>query len=326
MLITIAIKENRVSEKPTLEETALWQRRLASQANNRAWSLAESLSRTPEEDEEMLQASHAAMHFWKIIGTDKNRAHAALLVSHAYALLGLAGPAEYYQSTWQPLLGPGKADPWEIALARAVAANVAAAKGDAKAHRAHYAEAFALVAELPDPEDRSILEATLRVLPKPKEPSGPATPTRPAAMNYSMTVTSVEEESLRDAFLTPLRAYNQSKAGVSNYEPLLVVLRDESGAPKGGAWGYTAYGWLFIQQLVVPEEARGIGLGSKVMAMAEATAIERGCHDVWLDTHEFQAKGFYEKLGYTLFGQLPNYPTPFSRFFFRKALVAPLPG
>ncbi len=51
MLITIANKENRVSEKPTLEETALWQRRLASQANNRAWSLAESLSRAPEEFE-----------------------------------------------------------------------------------------------------------------------------------------------------------------------------------------------------------------------------------------------------------------------------------
>lgn len=163
-----------MSENPTPEETALWQRRLASQANNRAWSLAESLSRTPEEDQEMLQASHAAMHFWKIVGTANNRAHAALLVSHAYALLGLASPAEYYQAMWQPLLVPGKAEPWEIALAQAVAANVAAAKGDAKAHRAHYVQASTLVAQLQDPEDRSILEATLRVLPKPKELSGAA--------------------------------------------------------------------------------------------------------------------------------------------------------
>jgi len=132
------------------------------------------LSRTPEENEEMLQAAHAAMHFWKIVGTDNNRAHAALLVSHAYALLGLASPAEHYQAKWQALLAVDKAEPWEVALAHAVAANVAAAKNDAKAHRALYLEAFARVAQLPDPEDRSILEATLRVLPKPKEPSGAA--------------------------------------------------------------------------------------------------------------------------------------------------------
>lgn len=163
-----------MSEKPTPEETALWQRRLASQANNRAWSLAESLSRTPGEDEEMLQASHAAMYFWKIVGTENNRAHAALLVSHACALLGLASPAEEYQAKWQTLLLSGQAEPWEIALAHAVAANVAAAKSDAKAHQAHYAEACARVAQLPDPEDRSILEATLRALPKPKVPSGEA--------------------------------------------------------------------------------------------------------------------------------------------------------
>jgi len=52
-----------MDEKPTPEEAARWQRRLASQANNRAWSLSESVSRTAEEDEEMLQAAHAAMYF-----------------------------------------------------------------------------------------------------------------------------------------------------------------------------------------------------------------------------------------------------------------------
>jgi hypothetical protein len=48
-----------MSQKPTPEETTNWQRRLASQANNRAWSLSESLVRTPEEDDEMLQDSSA---------------------------------------------------------------------------------------------------------------------------------------------------------------------------------------------------------------------------------------------------------------------------
>jgi hypothetical protein len=50
-----------------------------------------------------------------------------------------------------------------------VAANVAAAAKDAASHRDHYTKAFDHVAALPDPEDRKILEATLRVLPVPGE-------------------------------------------------------------------------------------------------------------------------------------------------------------
>lgn len=160
-----------MTEKPTPEETALWQRRLASQANNRAWALSEAVSRTPEEDEEMLQAAHAAMHFWKIVGTDKNRAHAAQLVAHVYALLGLANPAAHFLAKAQPVFLSGDAEAWEVALAHAVAANVAAASKDTAAHRAHYDKAFELVAQLPDPEDRKILEATLRILSKPQDPS-----------------------------------------------------------------------------------------------------------------------------------------------------------
>ena len=161
-----------MDEKPTPEETARWQRRLASQANNRAWTLAEAESRTPEEDEELLQGAHAAMHFWKIVGNDSNRAHAAQLFAHAYALLGLPGPAAHYQAKSQPFFFADGAEAWETALAHAVAANVAAAAKDAAAHRHLYARTFDLVAALPDPEDRKILEATLRVLHVPNKASG----------------------------------------------------------------------------------------------------------------------------------------------------------
>ena len=158
-----------MDEKPTPEETARWQRRLASQANNRAWSLSEAVSRTAEEDEEMLQAAHAAMHFWKIVGNENNRAHAAQLVAHVYALLGLPGPAAHYIAKSQPLFFSAQSEAWEVALAHAVAANVAAAQKDAAAHAEHYAKAFDLVAKLPETEDREILEKTLRILPVPTD-------------------------------------------------------------------------------------------------------------------------------------------------------------
>ena len=156
-----------MSDKPTPEETATWQRRLASQANNRAWALSESSARSSEEDEEMLQAAHAAMYFWKIVGTPSNWAHAAQLLAHVYALLKLPNPANHYLAQSQPFFMQGDCEPWEKALAHAVAANVAAAAGNREEHGARFETAQQLIAALSDAEDRQILNATLRVIPAP---------------------------------------------------------------------------------------------------------------------------------------------------------------
>lgn len=156
-----------MTEKPTPEDVVFWQKRLASQANNRAWTLAEMLHRSPEEDEEMLQAAHAAMYFWKIVGKPSNHAHAAQLLAHVYALLKLPGPATQYLSKSLPHFTQHDCAPWEMAFAHAVAANVASAKGDAEAHANHYSEAKAFAAHITDPETREMFAATLRVVPAP---------------------------------------------------------------------------------------------------------------------------------------------------------------
>ena len=161
-----------MAESPSAEDISLWQRRLAAQANNRAWRLAESTSRTAEEDEDMLQGAHAAMFFWKIVGNAGNRAHAALLLAHVYALLQLPHPAKHYLAQAEPFFLGQKCEPWETAIALMVKSNVAAAAGEADIHARCYAEAAQLVAALPDPEDREILNATLRVIPKPERADG----------------------------------------------------------------------------------------------------------------------------------------------------------
>jgi hypothetical protein len=55
------------------------------------------------------------------------------------------------------------------------------------------------------------------------------------------------------------------------------------------------------------------------MAQAEARAVERGYHSAWLDTFSFQARGFYERLGYQQFGSLV-YPPFHKRHFMKKLL------
>jgi len=89
---------------PSPEETAAWQKRLAAQANNRAWRLSESPSRSPAESEEMLHAAHAAMHLWSIVGTEDHKAHAAQLLAHVHALLGDADQAGRYLAACAPYL------------------------------------------------------------------------------------------------------------------------------------------------------------------------------------------------------------------------------
>jgi hypothetical protein len=56
------------------------------------------------------------------------------------------------------------------------------------------------------------------------------------------------------------------------------------------------------------------------MSQAEREAIRRGCRGAWLDTFSFQARGFYERLGYTVFGTIAGCPPGHSRFFLKKDL------
>lgn len=156
-----------MGDKPTAEETRLWQTRLAAQANNRAWALSEAISRSAAEDEDMLQAAHAAMYFWRCVGDDRQQAHAAQLLAHVYAHLDLAQPARHYLDKSALVFQQLPGDPWEQALAQAVAANVAAAAGERALHVRHHQEATRLTAELADDEERAIVNATLHAIAKP---------------------------------------------------------------------------------------------------------------------------------------------------------------
>jgi GNAT superfamily N-acetyltransferase len=139
-------------------------------------------------------------------------------------------------------------------------------------------------------------------------------------VNYSVHLSDSTAEETRQAILAPLRDYNQSRTGPYAYRGLAIEIRNEQDTTIGGLWGGSSYDWLFIQLLVVPEPLRGQGLGSRLMSLAEDEAANRGCSAVWLDTFEFQAKAFYERLGYACFGQLEDYPKGFARYFMQKSL------
>ena len=50
-------------------------------------------------------------------------------------------------------------------------------------------------------------------------------------------------------------------------------------------------------------------------------AIRRGCFAATLETHSYEALGFYQKRGYEVFGMLEDYPPGHSKYFLRKRLA-----
>lgn len=153
--------------QPADADIGKWHRWFAIEANNRAWRLSESASRTEAEDAEMLSAAHAAAFHWSKVGTALHIARAQMLLGHVHALLGHAKPAIAFARASYDFVTTRDSPPWEVAFAHAVLANAAAAASDRTLHRKHYEEAKTLGAALTDEEERSIFDATFVRVPVP---------------------------------------------------------------------------------------------------------------------------------------------------------------
>lgn len=136
----------------------------------------------------------------------------------------------------------------------------------------------------------------------------------------NIVLTDAPPPHAHEVLFAGLIAYNQAKAGMGDWRPLAVLVLDEAGVAAGGLWGSTAYGWLSIELVFIPEALRRRGLATELLSRAEAEARERGCRGAWLDTFEFQGFYFYQRLGYVACGQIEDFPTGFSRYFMKKML------
>ncbi|MDP3533326.1 MAG: GNAT family N-acetyltransferase [Alphaproteobacteria bacterium] len=82
----------------------------------------------------------------------------------------------------------------------------------------------------------------------------------------------------------------------------------------------TYWNILFISILFVDENHRGKNLGSLLLRKVEDEAKSLGVTLVHLDTFDFQAKDFYLKHGYEIFGILDDCPKDHKRYYLKKSL------
>jgi len=124
----------------------------------------------------------------------------------------------------------------------------------------------------------------------------------------------------RRAILSLLQDYNHRQATPANPLPLAILVPGPDGTVRGGLYATSVYDWLVVELVFLPEDMRGQGIGSSLLARAEEVARARGCVGVWLDTFSFQARGFYERLGYQVFGAVEDHPVGAARYFLKKTL------
>jgi len=116
-----------------------------------------------------------------------------------------------------------------------------------------------------------------------------------------------------------LLRFNEDAIGNAGARTLAILLKEPTTDELiGGLWARSLWGSLYIDMMFVPETLRGNGIGTSLLRQAEQEAIQRGCRNIWMDTYAFQARPFYEKLGFSIFGRLDGPAPTFPRFFLKN--------
>ncbi|MGE4352419.1 MAG: GNAT family N-acetyltransferase [Bdellovibrionales bacterium] len=101
---------------------------------------------------------------------------------------------------------------------------------------------------------------------------------------------------------------------------IAIFKRDEKDNVVAGLFGKHYWGWLYVDMLWVARDQRKDGLGSRLVQEAEALARELGLIGIYLWAQEGQAGGFYLKLGFEPFVDIPDFPPGHKRIGFIKRL------
>ena len=148
------------------------------------------------------------------------------------------------------------------------------------------------------------------------------TAAKPSASEGPYQLTAEPDSPELRTFLDEgINEYNRQVTGIRSFVRLGFAARDGSGRIVGGIHGWLWGEWYYVQSLYLEPGARGLGLGRRLMEVAEREAIRLGARHAYLETRTFQARPLYESLGFHVTGQIEGYPAGETYFLMRKDLA-----
>jgi hypothetical protein len=130
----------------------------AKSANGQVWNLLMKESRSPEEDQEMLEAAYASAYHWRVVGTPLHHQRAEWMLAHVHTVLGNAEAALTHAQTCHELTETNKPlmKDFDLAFAAEGLARAHALAGDRAEARKHKDRARQLGDQIQDAEDKQI--------------------------------------------------------------------------------------------------------------------------------------------------------------------------
>jgi len=133
--------------------------------------------------------------------------------------------------------------------------------------------------------------------------------------------TNEEYKALESFLATRLYEFNAAATGVSDAQYLGLQIEGAGNEVVAGVAGHTWCNTCFLGYVWVSERERGKGYGKRLLEAAEQEARKRGCGNIVLSTHSFQAPRFYERMGFEKSAEVAGHPVGHSNIWFTKALV-----
>lgn len=130
----------------------------------------------------------------------------------------------------------------------------------------------------------------------------------------SESIDPKDEKLLFDA----LNEDAKEKKGMDPIRSFSIFIKDPKQNAIAGLCGVTIYGCLYTDMLWVDPSYRNQDLGTKLMKEAEKIALSRGCTFATVHTMDWEALGFYQKLGYEIEFVRDGYLNDSKMFMLRK--------
>ena len=122
-----------------------------------------------------------------------------------------------------------------------------------------------------------------------------------------------------DVIGSKIESYNNSQVPFIQEQPFVRLnfcIKDDNDAMIAGIIAVMyCWGMLYVDVLAVDQNDYKKGLGSKLLSHVEDKAKKLGATLAHLNTFDFQAKDFYIKHGYDVFGVLDDCPPGHKRYY-----------